>query len=179
MGNGTSLTKENTGSTLFHTPKTNFQLQNVLHYPQASANLVSIEKFCHDNLCYFVLTSSHYFVKDLLTHAILLAGRSENGLYPLKFERHFQNGTKTFTAFIGIRTTSLVWHFRLGHPSLDIVNRVVKDTSLPISSFNFNKNSVCRSCQLGKCKQQHSNISNRVSKQPLDLIHSDVWTSPI
>jgi hypothetical protein len=33
MGNGTSLTIENTGSTLLHTPKTNFQLQNVLHYP--------------------------------------------------------------------------------------------------------------------------------------------------
>jgi hypothetical protein len=72
-------------------------------------------------------------------------------------------------------TTYLVWHFRLGHPSLDIVNRVVKGTSFLASSFNFNKNSVCKSYQLGKCKQQPSNVS----KQPLDLIHSDVWTSPI
>jgi hypothetical protein len=85
VGNGTGLTIENTGSTFLHTPKTTFQLQNVLHCPQASANLLSIQKFCHDNLCYFVLTSSHYFVKDLLTHATLLAGRSENGLYPMKF----------------------------------------------------------------------------------------------
>jgi hypothetical protein len=179
VGNGTGLTIENTGSTLLHTSKTNFQLQNVLHYPQASANLVSIQKFSRDSFCYFVLTSSHYFVKDLLTHATLLAGRSENGLYPLTFGRTFQKGTKTFTTFIGIRTTSLVWYSRLGHPSLDIVNCDVKDTSLPVSSFNFNKNLVCKSCQLGKCKQQPSNISNRVSKQPLDLIHSNVWSSPI
>jgi hypothetical protein len=85
VGNGTGLTIENTGSTFLHTPKTTFQLQNVLHCPQASANLLSIQKFCHDNFYYFVLTSSHYFVKDLLTHATLLAGRSENGLYPMKF----------------------------------------------------------------------------------------------
>jgi hypothetical protein len=69
--------------------------------------------------------SSHYFVKDLLTHKVLLEGKSENGLYPLQFGRSLHKGNKTFAALIGIRTTSLVWHFRLGHPSLDIVNRVV------------------------------------------------------
>ena len=106
-------------------------------------------------------------------------GRSENGLYPLKLGRTSQKDTKSFTSFIGIRTTSLVWHFRLGHPSLDIVNRLVKDTSLLVSSFNFNKNSVCKSCQLSKSKQQPSNIYNCISKQPLDLIHFNVWTSPI
>jgi hypothetical protein len=179
VGNGTGLAIENTGSTLLSTPNTTLQLNNILRCPQASANLLSIHKFCLDNFCYFILTSFHYFVKDLLTHATLLDGRSENGLYSLKLGRISYRDTKKFIALLGIKTTSLVWHFRLGHPSLDIVNHVIKNTSLPVSSFDFNKNSTCVSCQLGKSKQQPFQASNHVSKQPLELIHSDVWTSPI
>jgi hypothetical protein len=100
-------------------------------------------------------------------------------MYPLKLGRTSHRDTKKFIALLGIKITSLVWHFRLGHPSLDIVNRVVKDTSLPVSSFNFNKNSTCISCQLGRSKQQPFQASNHVSKKPLELIYSDVWTSPI
>jgi transposase InsO family protein len=179
VGNGTGLTIESTGSSLIHTPTSSFQLNNILHCPQASANLLSIQKFCLDNSCYFILTSSHYFVKDLRTHVTLLEGKSENGLYPLRFEGNLHKGTKTFTALLGIRTTSLMWHFRLGHPSLDIVHRVVKDRHLLVSKFNFNKTSACNSCQLGKGKRQPFPHSTRVSLQPLDLIHSDVWTSPV
>jgi hypothetical protein len=127
VGNGTGIQIENTGSTLLHSPHSSFKMSNILHCPQASTNLLSKQNFCKDNFCYFILTSSHYFVKDLLTHAMLLEGRSENGLYPLKLGRNLHKENQTFIAFLGIRTTSLVWHFRLGHPSLEIVNRVVKE----------------------------------------------------
>jgi hypothetical protein len=46
-----------------------------------------------------------------------------------------------------------MWHFRLGHPSLDIVQSVVKDKHLPISEFDFNKTFAYNSCQLGKSKK--------------------------
>jgi hypothetical protein len=179
VGNGTGLAIENIGSSLLHTSNSSFKLQNILHCPQASANLLSIQKFCLDNCCYFILTSSHYFVKDLKTHALLLEGKSEHGLYPIRFGGKLHRTSKTFTALLGIRTTSLMWHFRLGHPSLDIVNRVVKDKHLPVSVFDFNNTSACNSCQLGKSKRQPFNNSTRISLQPLDLIHSDIWTSPI
>jgi hypothetical protein len=108
VGNDTGLAIENTGSTLLHTPNSSFKLKNVLHCSQASANRVSIQNFCLDNFSYFILTSSHYYVKDLQTHAILLKGKSENGLYPLRLGRNLHKETKTFTALIGIKTTSLV-----------------------------------------------------------------------
>jgi hypothetical protein len=41
VGNGTGLTIESTGSSLIHTPTSSFQLNNILHCPQASANLLS------------------------------------------------------------------------------------------------------------------------------------------
>jgi hypothetical protein len=179
VGNGTGLAIENTGLSLIHTLDSSYKLDNILHCPQASANLLSIQKLCLDNSCYFILTSSHYYVKHLLTHRILLKGKSENGLYPLRFGRNFHKGTKTFATLIGIRTTSLVWHFKLGHPSLDIVQRVVKEKHLPVSEFDFHKTSACISCQLGKSKRQPFQASNRITLQPLELIHSDIWTSPI
>jgi len=179
MGNGTGLTIENTGSSLVHSSHSSFKLNDILHCPQASANLLSIQKFCIDNSCYFILTSSHYFVKDLKTHTLLLEGKSENGLYPLRFGGKLLKSNKTFTALLGIKTTSLMWHFRLGHPSLEIVNRVVKDKHLPVSVFDFHNTAACNSCQLGKSKKQPFHNSTRVSLHPLDLIHSDVWTSPI
>jgi hypothetical protein len=179
VGNGIGIQIKNTSSTLFHSPHSSFKMSNILHCPQASTNLLSIKKFCKDNFCYFILTLSHYFVKDLLTHATLLEWRSENGLYPLKLGRNLCKENKTFTVFLGIRTTSLVWHFRLRHPFLEIVNHVVKEQSLPISSYNFNKTASCASCQLGKSKRQPFHAFTHASLQPLELIHSDIWTSPV
>jgi hypothetical protein len=58
VGNGTGLSIQNTGSMSFHTPKSSFHLSNVLHCPQAYANLLSINQFCRDNNCFF---SSQWF----------------------------------------------------------------------------------------------------------------------
>jgi hypothetical protein len=184
--NGTALAIAHSGSAILHSPHTKFKLQNVLHCPQAAANLVSIQRFCLDNECYFILTATHYYIIDLQTQTLLLEGKSENGMYPLRFGKKLQEGSKGFTALLEIKTNSLVWHYRLGHPSSEIVTRVIKENKLPLSSSSdLNKDStdvhlnVCASCQLGKAKKQPFQASNRVSESPLQLIHTDLWTSPI
>jgi hypothetical protein len=88
-------------------------------------------------------------------------------------------GAKAFSALLGTRTSSLVWHFRLGHLSFKVVNRVVRENQLSVNSFNFNKSIVCISCQLGKCKRLPFQSSTHVSVAPLEIIHVDIWTSPI
>jgi transposase InsO family protein len=186
VGNGTALAIAHSGSAILHSPHTKFKLQNVLHCPQAAANLVSIQRFCLDNECYFILTATHYYIIDLQTQTLLLEGKSENGMYPLRFGKKLQEGSKGFTALLGIKTNSLVWHYRLGHPSSEIVTRVIKENKLPLSSSSdLNKDStdihlnVCASCQLGKAKKTPFQASNRVSESPFQLIHTDLWTSPI
>ncbi|RVW30086.1 Retrovirus-related Pol polyprotein from transposon RE1 [Vitis vinifera] len=77
VGNGQGLSIAHTGTTIFHTPEAKLNLKRVLHCPQASANLLSINQFCLDNNCLFILTGTHYFVKDIQTGATLLEGRSE------------------------------------------------------------------------------------------------------
>jgi hypothetical protein len=121
VGNGAALAIANSGSTTLYYPNASFQLYNVLHCPQSSANLVSIQKFCHDNACFFILTSSNFYIIDFQTKTILLEGKSENGMYPLRLNKKSHKGNKSFIALLGIRTFSLVWHFRLGHPANDVV----------------------------------------------------------
>jgi transposase InsO family protein len=179
VGNGAGLTIEHTGSTIFHSPSIPFYLKHVLHCPTATANLLSIQKFCQDNNCYFVLTSSHYFVKDLRTHALLLEGRSENGLYPLKLERTSSKNAPVFSAFLGIKASTLMWHSRLGHPSFSTVKNVIKAHSLPLLNNDINKEHFCDFCQLGKSKQLPFTTSTRSTTFVLDLIHTDLWTSPV
>ena len=61
VGNGASLGIENIGSTVLTSSLSKFHLKNVLHCPNASTNLFSIQKFCNDNDRYFKLTSTHFF----------------------------------------------------------------------------------------------------------------------
>jgi transposase InsO family protein len=118
-------------------------------------------------------------VKDLQTHAILLARRSEHGLYPLRFKRTSSKFKPLFTALLGLRTSLSMWHYRLGHSSFNNVSRIIKAHSLPTLNENSNKNVFCDSCQLGKSKRLPFSASTRISIAPLELIHTDLWTSPI
>jgi hypothetical protein len=103
----------------------------VLHCPKAATNLVSIQRFCLDNACYFILTSTQFYFIDLQTQTLLLEWKSENGMYPLRLGKKSHKGSKAFTAMLGIKPTSLVWHFRLGHPYSDVVTLVVQENKLP------------------------------------------------
>jgi transposase InsO family protein len=69
------------------------------------------------------------------------------------------------------------WHARLGHIAPVVVSRVLRTTHLPVSS-RPNKHSVCEFCQYEKFKQLLFTPSSRVTTSLLELIHSDVWTSP-
>jgi hypothetical protein len=115
-------------------------------------------------------------VKDIRTHATLLEGRSEHGLYPLRFQGSSFTSTNrsfpTFTALLGFRTTLDVWHSRLGYSSISTVNHVIKAHHLPLSSNKINKFSFCDFCQLGKGKQLPFTPSSRISTKPLELIHT-------
>jgi hypothetical protein len=181
VGNGAGLIITSIGSSFVSSDSSHdstFHLKDIVHCPKASANLVSINKFCRDNKCFFILTDSYFCVKDNKTGTTLLQGPSENGLYPLHFHHPSANKMKAFTAFLGVKTTDMVWHHRLGHPSASVFQHLHSHQHLPVSG-SINKSQVCDSCQLGKAKQLPFSDSARVSSAPLELIHSDVWTSPV
>jgi hypothetical protein len=106
VGNGAGLVITNTSSsTLLSSTSLNssFKLKDILHCPAASTNLLFIQKFCKDNNCFFILTASHFFVKDNQTMAILLEGKSENGLYPMRLQKTLFKHNYCFTTFLGLK----------------------------------------------------------------------------
>nr|GEY75638.1 ribonuclease H-like domain-containing protein [Tanacetum cinerariifolium] len=69
------------------------------------------------------------------------------------------------------------WHQRLGHPGGDVLRRLVSSNFI---SYNKEKPPVlCNMCQLGKYLRPLFVSSSTVIRSCFDVIHSDVWTSPI
>jgi hypothetical protein len=61
---------------------------------------------------------------------------------------------------------------------MSALNKLYKQSLLPCNgSSKINK--MCDPCQVAKSKKLSFFDSNRISTHPLELIHSDVWTSPI
>jgi hypothetical protein len=91
------------------TPKSQFLLTNILHCPSTLSNLLSIQHFCFDNNYYFMLTTTHFFIKDLQTNEIFLQRPSKAGLYPmflqqLKFNKSSPKAAmlSPFTSLLGV-----------------------------------------------------------------------------
>lgn len=60
VGNGSGLLITHTGHSSFFAPHSNLKLTNVLHCPHAIINLLSTQKFCYDNNCWYMLTTDFY-----------------------------------------------------------------------------------------------------------------------
>ncbi|KAL5563542.1 hypothetical protein UlMin_033289 [Ulmus minor] len=87
MGNGKGIyIKHNDKSFIF--PSNNphsFSLNNVLHVPLITKNLLSISHFCQDSNVSFEFHPSSYFVKDQVTKEIFFQGTLHKELYRLNY----------------------------------------------------------------------------------------------
>jgi hypothetical protein len=103
VGNGTSLPIHHIGTTQFSTPTTTFRLNNVLHVPDISNNLLSVHKFTNDTNTFMEFHPFLFRVKDLASRRLLLQGPSKHGLYPFPLHKH-QNFSSP-RALFGERTS--------------------------------------------------------------------------
>ena len=67
-----------------------------------------------------------------------------------------------------------LWHLRLGHINLDRINRLVKDG--PLRKLNVGTLPVCESCLEGKMTKRPFSAKGERSKEPLQLVHSDIYS---
>jgi hypothetical protein len=160
----------NVGSTILHTPHKKLHLQNTLHVPAANKNLALVHRLTSDNNALIEFHPNRFLIKDRVTKKIIHQGRCEGGLYPL----WLQEDKSRKQVFGAIKPSTSRWHSRLGHPSFSIVERVVKNNSLPFVS-DENSSSVCDSYLIAKSHQLPYPKSTSVSHAPLELIFSDVW----
>jgi hypothetical protein len=101
---------------------------------------------------------------------VLLCGPCKGGLYPLPSQKQLLSA---------IKLSLDRWHSRLGHPSHDIVHRVLRENNLPCTPYDSSSESICDACLHAKAHQLTYPISTSRSTASLELIFSDVWRPAI
>ena len=144
------------------------RVDNVLVSPSIVTNLISVRKLTRDNNVSIEFDPHGFSIEDLPTRTVMLRCESSGELYPLRQPRNL--------ALSASAETVDLWHQHLGHPGSHSLVQVLR-------SFDFRCNKsaahVCHSCQLGKHTRLPFSSSNTVSYFPFQLVHSDVWTSPV
>lgn len=95
VGNGGGLHIANTGYNLISTHKTLLHLHNILHCPNASSNLLSIQKFCKDlfySLFFFFFFVTNIALKTREHYNPQGEEKPKGGSLPLKIEKEGGGG---------------------------------------------------------------------------------------
>ncbi|GKD36651.1 ribonuclease H-like domain-containing protein [Tanacetum coccineum] len=168
VGDGHSIPVTNTGHSIFPTPTKSLHLNNVLIAPHIVKNLIYVHQFVRDNNCTVEFDAFGFSVKDFMTHRVLLRCDSTKDLYPV---------TTPSLILQALLISQHTWHQRLGHPRSKVLRRLISNNFI---SCNKEKPPVlCHLCQLGKYVRLPFASSNTVFTSRFDIVHSDVWTSPI
>ncbi|XP_071740896.1 uncharacterized protein [Rutidosis leptorrhynchoides] len=170
VSDGNTLPVTNTGHSVLSNIHRPLYLSNVLVTPNIIKNLIFVRRFTRDNKVSVCFDEFGFSVKDYLTRRLLLRCDSTGDLYP------FTNKSST-PAQHALLTTSTTWHQRLGHPSIESFRRLVSNNSIVCNKTKSPE--FCHACQLGKHVRLPFSSSSTHVTSAFDIIHSDLWTSPV
>jgi len=169
VGNGATLPVVGTGYSTIPGP---YRFNNVLLAPGIIKNLLSVRQFTTDNHVSIEFDPSGISVKDLRTRNVLLRCNSSGPLYTLQLP-----STPTAPCVLIATPSSSTWHRRLGHPGKETLQHLAHSSS--IACHQPTDDHLCHACQLGRhVRLPFSSSLSRASK-PFDLLHCDLWTSPV
>ena len=79
--------------------------------------------------------------------------------------------------FSSMHDQSWLWHRRLGHTNMDLISQLNKDELVRwLPKINFQKDKVCKTCQMGKQIKNSFKNKNFISiTRPLELSHMDLF----
>jgi len=171
MGDGNKIPISHTGSTKLNASNNVFKLTHTLCAPSIKRKLLSVSKFCQDNLKSIEFFPFNFVVKDLQTRKPLVHGRTNNGLYEWPVS-HPQ------AHIISTSSPLTTWHQRLGHPHSRVLRFILNKFSLPFHERD--KNFHCNSCLSNKVHRHPFTQLSLSSSKPLQIIFSDLWgPSPV
>lgn len=173
VGNGSLIPITSKGSTSLASYSRPLSLKNVLVAPNIIKNLISVRRFTNDNWCSVEFDPFGFSIKDLSTKRILLRSDSSGDLYSVPPQ--LNKPANTPQAFLAAAPS--LWHKRLGHVNNGSLRSLISSNSISCNKGQLPL--VCEACQLGKHLKQPFFDSNKIVSAPFELVHSDVWTSPI
>jgi hypothetical protein len=101
---------------------------------------------------------------------VILRCNSDRDLYTLP------SSTPVATTHALIAASSSLWHQRLGDPAPAALAHLNKQHLIPCNKV---ARSICHSCQLGKHMCLPFSLSSSHTAAPFELLHCDVWASPV
>ncbi|KAE8694951.1 hypothetical protein F3Y22_tig00110761pilonHSYRG00036 [Hibiscus syriacus] len=146
------------------------QLQDVYHVTGMKKNLLSVAQ----------LTSSGHYVlfgpqdvkvyRDVkISETPTMEGRHLESFYVMSAESAYVDRTRK-------NETSDLWHMRLGHVSYSKLSVMVKKSMLKgLPQLDVRTYTVCARRHYGKAHQLPYDESKFKAKEPLELVHSDVF----
>ena len=162
VGNGSLLPVTSTSSTLL---PHQLALNNVLVSPNLIKNLISVRQFTTDNNCSIEFDHLGCSMKALPSRTEIVRCDSSGPLYPLRLPA---------TALLASSSSSL-WHQRLGHPGPEVLSKL----ALVIHCNKPASHTLCHACQLGRHTRLPFHASSSRATRIFQLIHCDLWTSPV
>ena len=156
--------------------ETNFvlDLENTLYVPSFSKNLISVSKLVPLGFEFSFVGLDFRLFKN---SSLVGCGTLVDGLYKLNLDPVFEHSLLTLHDNIGIKRTiidensSMLWHRRLGHISMERIKRLVNDGVL--KALDFSDFGTCVDCIKGKQTNKTSKGAKR-SEEILGIIHTDI-----
>jgi hypothetical protein len=178
VGNDSSLPITSIGDSVLPGP---FYLNNILLAPDMVQSLISVRRFTTDNWCSMEFDPFNLSVKDLTTKNVIVRSNSTGPLYTMRLLGSLTSSSSAVAALAAIPHTFTVvalttWHCRLGHPGPDALSSLSRSSFIQCTS---KKHDFCYACQFGKRIRLPFYSSLHRAEHPFDLIHLDIWTSPV
>jgi len=140
--------------------------------PNIIKNLISVRHFTTDNNCSIEFDPFGLSVKDLQTRSVIARCNSTGDLYPF-----FPAPSSTPTALAATASSTSLWHRRLGHLGHAALSKLISSNAISCNKRHIDH--VCHACQLGRHVHLPFSVSHSRAAHPFDLIHCDLWTSPV
>jgi hypothetical protein len=100
---------------------------------------------------------------------------SSGPLYTMHLPSHLAHSSSMSAPSALVASVS-TWHRRLSHPGVDVLSKLSHDSSVVCSRRTHD---LCHACQLGHHIRLPFVSSNNCANNNFNLIHCDLWTSPI
>jgi hypothetical protein len=178
VGNGSSLSVTSVGDSVLPRP---FYLNNILLASDMVQSLLSVRRFTTDNWCSMEFDPFGLSVKDLSTQNVIVRSNSTGPLYTLRLPGTTTPSPSAMAALAAAphalaAVAPTTWHRRLSHPGPDALSSLSRSSFIHCTS---NKHEFYHACQLGKHTRLPFHSSSHRAEHPFDLIHLDLWTSPV
>ena len=145
----------------------NLILEHVLYVPALACNLLSVSQLLTQSQFIVYFTNKLCIIQDHTLKNLIGAGVQSNGIY---FFRSVPTPWSQANS-VGLTDLGMLWHRRLGHPSMKVLHLLPGLSSNKHYKCDIN----CSICFMGKQPRNIFPLSTNKASALFELIHCDIW----